>query len=160
MGSRTFGTPPALASLRSGGTSMETASFQDGKHCEVRWGLYSGGSGTAGGRVENLTPQGCVLRTCEPIEHHRWVRIALTAGHSLAFTAIGRVVSREDRMENRDHALTLHRHEVEFVVPVNPVFIQRIYFSSLILDFESRKATARSSRMRNSRSSRRPSPWA
>lgn len=137
---------------------MEAEPFHEVKPCEVRWGLYSGGSGTAEGRVEGLTPLGCILRTSEPIEHQRWVRIALTAGRSLAFTAIGRVISREDRMEDRDHALTLHRHEVEFVIPVNPVFVQRIYFSSLILDFESRKATARSSRMRNSRSSRRPSP--
>jgi hypothetical protein len=139
---------------------MEADAFREEKRCDVRWGLYSGGTGTADGRVEELTPQGCILRTCEPIEHQRWVRIALTIGPSLAFTAIGRVIAREDRMENRDHALTLHRHEVEFVIPINPVFVQRIYFSSLILDFESRKATARSSRMRNSRSSRRPSPWA
>ena len=89
---------------------MEAEPFHEVKPCEVRWGLYSGGSGTAEGRVESLTPLGCILRTSEPIEHQRWVRIALTAGRSLAFTAIGRVISREDRMEDRDHALTLHRH--------------------------------------------------
>jgi hypothetical protein len=86
------------------------------------WDFFSQGTGAKAGYIETLYPGHCVLRCSELIEHRRWIRLLVsTKGSNVCFTAVGRIVQREDKMEGRaDELVTLYRYGVEFVYAPNP----------------------------------------
>jgi hypothetical protein len=92
------------------------------------WDFFTSAEGGKPGYIENLSQGGCLLRTSEPIEHRRWIRMIVKENtHGLYFTAIGRIIRREDKLEPWDeHTLTLHRYGVEFVHPLNELVLARI----------------------------------
>ncbi len=48
-------------------------------------------------------------------------------GTNVHFTAVGRVIRREDRLEGwRDSTFTLHRHGVELVQPLNALIMEKL----------------------------------
>jgi hypothetical protein len=96
----------------------------------VDWDFFTLGSGAKPGLIDNLSEHGCLLRTVEPIEHRRWLRLVVREPDSgLFFTAVGRVIRREDRLEagvEGELAVTLHRYGVEFVHALNSVALERV----------------------------------
>jgi hypothetical protein len=87
------------------------------------WDFFTRATGAKAAFIENLSDGGCLLRTREPIEHRRWIRLMIRdSGRNVCFAVVGRVLRREDRMEAwDDHDVTLHRFGVEFTTPLNAV---------------------------------------
>jgi hypothetical protein len=110
----------------------------------AEWDFFTSGTGGKAGYFENISESGCLLRTTEPIEHRRWIRLVVKEPKTnFYFTAVGRIMRREDRMESwhgdaderepgdspeleRNWAVTLHRYGVEFIHPLNAVALDRI----------------------------------
>lgn len=96
------------------------------------WDFFTSGSGVKTGYLENISEHGCLLRTTDPIEHRRWIRLVVKEPKTgFLFTAVGRVLRREDRLESwqggeNEWAVTLHRYGVEFVHPLNAVVLEQI----------------------------------
>ncbi|MGZ3687724.1 MAG: PilZ domain-containing protein [Bdellovibrionota bacterium] len=119
-------------------------------HHKIRWDFFASATGGKTGYLGNISQSGCLLKTTEPIEHRRWVRILIhDPEYNVAFTAVGRVVRRENVIEvfNENEA-TLYRYGVEFTFPA--------HFSlepALILALSSKNFSTESCRSLNSKSS-------
>lgn len=92
------------------------------------WDFFTGAMGAKSGYLENVSQGGCLLRTTEPIEHRRWIRLAIKDESSqVYFTAVGRIARREDRLEAwDDREVTLYRYGIEFIHALNPLILERI----------------------------------
>ncbi|MBC7692159.1 MAG: hypothetical protein H7222_10345 [Methylotenera sp.] len=92
------------------------------------WDFFTAGTGIKSGFLENIGERGCLFRTAEPIEHRRWIRMIVREPvENLLMVLVGRIVRREDKMESwDDRTVTLYRHGVEFIQPLNPVLLERI----------------------------------
>lgn len=92
------------------------------------WDFFTSGTGNKTGYVEDISQGGCLLRTTDAIEHRRWVRLLVKENHlNLWFTAVGRIIRREDRLEVADgQHVTLFRYGVEFIHPLNPLVLARL----------------------------------
>jgi hypothetical protein len=86
----------------------------------TKWDFFSGGSGSKSGYITDLDDQGCTLKTAEPIEYRRWIRMMIRDNQSnLSFTAVGRVVRCENSFEaSVGSEITLYRYKVEFTHPM------------------------------------------
>lgn len=86
----------------------------------TNWDFFSGGSGSKSGYVTELGEAGCTLKTAEPIEFRRWIRMMIRDARSnVSFTAVGRVVRCENAFEaSVGSEVTLYRYRVEFTYPV------------------------------------------
>lgn len=84
------------------------------------WDFFSGGSGSKSGYITDLRESGCTLKTVEPIEFRRWIRLLIGDPRSnISFTAVGRVVRCENSFEaSVGSEVTLYRYRVEFTYPV------------------------------------------
>jgi len=104
------------------------------KH-RANWDFFTSTTGRKLGYLENISVGGCLLRTTDPIEHRRWIRLLVREPDTnFLFTAVGRVLRREDRLESWESdqepgAITLHRYGVEFVQPLNTGTLERIQAS-------------------------------
>jgi hypothetical protein len=100
----------------------------------VDWDFFTAPDGLKRGYLENVSASGCLLRTTEPIEHRRWIRLVIKdAASSTYFTAVGRACRREDRLEGRDdQEVTLHRYGIEFIQSLNPMALESIRRHSCI----------------------------
>jgi hypothetical protein len=98
------------------------------------WDFFNSGTGTKTGYIENISQGGCLLRTNDPIEHRRWVRIVVKSAHdNLWFTTVGRVIRRQEQMEAwGDSDVTLYRCGVEFIHPLNPRVLEQIQSNHLL----------------------------
>jgi hypothetical protein len=96
------------------------------------WDFFTYASGVKPGYIENISQGGCLLRTVEPIEHRRWLRLVVReAETNLWFTAVGRVIRCEDKLESWDtRVVTLHRYGIEFIHPLNPVVLEQVQNSA------------------------------
>ena len=92
------------------------------------WDFFTGATGAKSGFVENVSQGGCLLRSAEPIEHRRWLRLAIRDEVTqLYFTAVGRIARREDKLEAwADGEVTLYRYGIEFIHALNPLILDRI----------------------------------
>lgn len=92
------------------------------------WDFFTSGTGSKPGWLEDVSEGGCLLRTTEPVEHRRWIRLAVKQPEeNLWFTAVGRVIRREDRMEAWDEqTITLYRYGIEFIHPLNTLALEKI----------------------------------
>lgn len=117
-----------LSSALSSDVSSRRKATRYGFARRADWDFFSAGSGAKPGFLENLSEGGCLLRTTEPIEHRRWIRLVVKdPQRSLWFTAVGRIVRREDRMEAwDDHNVTLYRYGVQFIHALNPVVLEKV----------------------------------
>jgi hypothetical protein len=84
------------------------------------WDFYSGGNGSKSGYITDLAEIGCTLKTVEPIEFRRWIRMLIRDQRTnVSFTAVGRVVRCENSFEaSVGSEVTLYRYRVEFTYPV------------------------------------------
>lgn len=84
------------------------------------WDFYSGSNGSKSGYITDLHECGCTLKTVEPIEFRRWIRMMIRDQRSnVSFTAVGRVVRCENSFEaSIGSEVTLYRYRVEFTYPV------------------------------------------
>ncbi len=114
---------------------------------KTRWDFFSGGTGSKPGYTTDLSPTGCTLKTSEPIEFRRWIRMIIREEkQNLCFTAVGRVVRCENSFEaTAGSDVTLYRYVVEFTYPLD-----------LILALSSRNLRVLSCRTRKTKSSMRP----
>ncbi len=94
----------------------------------VDWDFFTGADGAKKGYLENVSAGGCLLRTNEPIEHRRWIRLVVKdPASSVYFTAVGRICRRDDLLESwEDGSITLHRQGIEFIHALNPVILAAI----------------------------------
>jgi hypothetical protein len=113
--------PAAPAADRRRGERVALGRFGD-------WDFFTDGDGAKSGYLVDLSENGCMLCTQLPIEHRRWIRLVIQAeGQNVFFTAIGRVVRREDRLEAwDDRNVTLHRFGVEFIHPLNSLALEQL----------------------------------
>src|SRR4051812_350386 len=86
---------------------------------QTHWDFFSGSSGSKSGYITELKESGCILKTSEPIEFRRWIRMLIQDDRSnVSFTAIGRVVRCENAFEaSVGSEVTLYRYQVEFTYP-------------------------------------------
>jgi hypothetical protein len=92
------------------------------------WDFFSGATGAKSGYLENVSQGGCLIRTTEPIEFRRWIRLAIRDEQTqVYFTAVGRIARREDKLEAwDDEVVTLHRYGIEFIHALNPLILDCI----------------------------------
>lgn len=118
---------------------------------KVSWDFYANGTGKKIGYLGNLSISGCLLKTSEPIENRRWVRLIIEDAHkNMSVVVIGRVVRQKNSMEivQGGGDFTLYHYGIEFTSPN--------YFSlagtTFILDLSKTNLSVRSCLNRNSRS--------
>lgn len=111
---------------------------------KTRWDFFSGSTGCKTGRTTELSSNSCVLKTSEPIEFRRWIRMILMDEETnLSFTAVGRITRCENSFEaDLGSEVTLYRYTVEFTYPLD-----------LILALSSKNLSVLSCRTRNKKSS-------
>lgn len=83
------------------------------------WDYFTGPEGHKQAFITNMSQGGCLLKTSEPIEHRRWLRIMLHDDRSnVTFSLVGRVVRCEEAMETvSEGEFTLYRYGVQFTHP-------------------------------------------
>lgn len=113
---------------------------------KTRWDFFSESSGSKTGWTTELSSTSCLLKTSEPIEFRRWIRMVLVDENTnLSFTAVGRITKCENAFEaDLGHEVTLYRYAVEFTYPLD-----------LILALSSKNLSVLSCRTRNMKSSMR-----
>ena len=122
---------------------------------QARWDFFAEGTGSKTGSLINISKTGCLLKTAEPIEHQRWLRIMVRDSESnLHLSLVGKIVRCENRLEAYDprEEVTLYRYGIQFTYPA--VLSDQDF--DLILALSSRNFKVRSWRSRNSKSSLRP----
>lgn len=84
------------------------------------WDFFSGSNGAKTGYTTDLLETGCTLKTNEPIEFRRWIRMMIRDERSnVTLTAVGRVVRCENAFEaSVGSEVTLYRYRVEFTYPI------------------------------------------
>jgi hypothetical protein len=114
---------------------------------KTSWDFFSGGSGSKTGYTTDLKETSCVLKTSEPIEFRRWIRMMIRDENTnVSFTAVGRVIRCENSFEaSIGSDVTLYRYVVEFTYPLD-----------LSLALSSKNLSVLSCRTRNVKSSMRP----
>jgi hypothetical protein len=114
---------------------------------KTSWDFFTGGNGSKNGYTTDLKENGCTLKTSEPIEFRRWIRMIIRDERTnVCFTAIGRVVRCENTFEaSVGSEVTLYRYLVEFTYPLD-----------LTLALSSKNLSVLSCRTRNTKSSRLP----
>ena len=71
------------------------------------WDFFTYATGAKAGFIENVSEGGCLLRTQEPIDYRRWLRLIVKEQHrNIWFTAVGRVVLCETLMASSEYALS------------------------------------------------------
>lgn len=92
------------------------------------WDFFTAANGIKPGYIEDVSQGGCLLRTSDVIEHRRWIRLAVQGdSKNLWFTAVGRVIRREDKMEaTPEGQFTLYRYGVEFIHSLNPLILEQV----------------------------------
>jgi hypothetical protein len=87
----------------------------------THWDFFSGSNGTKTGYITDLREKSCTLKTSEPIEFRRWIRMMIRdARTNVCLTAVGRVVRCENSFEaSVGSEVTLYRYRVEFTYPVD-----------------------------------------
>jgi hypothetical protein len=87
---------------------------------KTNWDFFSGGCGSKAGYITDLHEGGCTLKTVEPIEFRRWIRMMIHDKRTnVSFTAVGRVVRCENSFEATPGSdVTLYRYRVEFTYPL------------------------------------------
>lgn len=85
------------------------------------WDFFSGSNGAKTGYITDLLKTGCTLKTSEPIEFRRWIRMMIRDTRSnVTLTAVGRVVRCENAFEaSIGSEVTLYKYKVEFTYPVD-----------------------------------------
>lgn len=121
---------------------------------KARWTHYSESRGFNSGIVGNISRSGCLLKTCEPIEYRRWIRILLTTEQTnLSKILIGKVIRCEKVLESTTEGeFTLYRYGITFTFPA----FQSLQVEDLILAFSTRNFKVLSCRSANKKSSFRP----
>jgi hypothetical protein len=99
-----------------------------GFHRAADWDFFTDAQGAQTGFLIDVSSSGCLLASTEVIAHRRWIRLIVKAeSENIYFTAVGRVVRREDRMEQwGDRLVTLHRFGVEFIHPLNDLVLRQL----------------------------------
>lgn len=145
------GTPHAC--VPTGGVPMELARRHEryGLFRKVSWDFFTGKTGTKAGFIGNISKGGCLLKTSDPIEHRRWIRLIIRDDFSnMFYSAVGRIVRRQDALESHGSGdVTLYRFGVEFTQPGNPLDQD----PALILAFSSKNPSVRSCLSLNIKSS-------
>jgi hypothetical protein len=95
---------------------------------KTSWDFFSEGCGTKSGYVTDLSEAGCTLKTAEPIEYRRWIRMIMREpGTNLSFTAVGRVVRCENAFDaSYGSEVTLYSYRVEFTYPVSRAQVREV----------------------------------
>lgn len=104
--------PPPLPAREDSGSRTTSA----------RWDYLTEPTGRRSAWLCEITETGCVLRTAEPLDSRRWLRLAYHDEEIGLFRArSGRIIKREDRIEAvgdaYDSIVTLHRYQIEFEPP-------------------------------------------
>jgi hypothetical protein len=116
---------------------------------KVRWDFFTAAKGARSGYVTNISEGGCLLKTTEPIEHRRWIRIIIQ-DEALWRAAIGRIIRCEHAIEAvGDGDISLYRYGVEFVQPC----FATAQDLALTLDLSSKNRMVRSCLSLNTKSS-------
>jgi hypothetical protein len=91
------------------------------KFWKTRWDFFTGGNGTKSGHITDLKETGCTLKTSEPIEFRRWIRMMIRDSKTnVCSTAVGRVVRCQNAFEaSMGSEVTLYRFVVEFTYPLD-----------------------------------------
>jgi hypothetical protein len=93
-------------------------------YVEARWTFFSEQSESQWGWVTDLDSRSCILRTDDPIESKRWIRLVMDfRDEKVALVAVGRVTKSEASLE--DHyspQVTLYKMKVEFNYDLDLIF--------------------------------------
>jgi hypothetical protein len=116
------------------------------------WDFLKDGTGTKRGYLSNISQSGCLLKTIDPIAHHRPIRLMIEdTNTNICLALVGRAVRCENKIEPTDEGddVTLYRYGIEFQYPrmLAPQDLD------LIFALSSKNFSVRSCRTRNSKSS-------
>ncbi len=87
------------------------------------WDYFSGQKGRKWGYIDDVSRGGFLLRTSEPIEHRRWIRVRVDDGESnLSLAWVGQVIRAEQKIEvaraaGDQYEITIYRYGVRFTHP-------------------------------------------
>ena len=117
----------------------------------VHWDFFAQSSSKKSGYIGDISCSGCLLKTNEPIENQRWVRMLIQDDSSNLYVhAVGKIIRQRHMMEILEGGIdiALYQYGIEFTVPN--------YFSlggaDLILELSKRNLSVRSCLNLNSRS--------
>lgn len=116
------------------------------------WDFFTGSTGGKSGFIANVSKSGCLLKSADPIDHRRWVRILIEDDRNVHFSVVGRAVRCENILESiSDTEFTLYRYGIQFT---QPCFLS--LQADLTLALSSRNLSVVSCRSLNTKSSLRP----
>lgn len=121
----------------------------------VYWDFFTEGSSKKSGYIGDLSCSGCLLKTNEPAENQRWLRLLIKdEATNLQVIAVGKIVRQRQMMEILEGGIdiALYQYGIEFTYPN--------YFSlggtDLILALSKINLSVRSCLSLNSKSPIRP----
>ena len=102
--------------------------------CRANWSFFTSPNGTKRGRIREIDGSHAVLCSHEPIETRRWIRVALhepvvAAGQqpALSRVAFARVTGHYEMIDLwEDDSLTLYRHALEWIEPLDADWVDRL----------------------------------
>ncbi len=119
---------------------------------EASFDFLTQGTGRKVGFITDISQGGCLLKSTEPVDPKRFLRMILQDDeHKFGFTLVGRVIRRENKLEAIGDEMTLYRYGIEFTFP-GSLAAQDL---DLILALSSKNLSVRSCLMRNNKSSLR-----
>jgi hypothetical protein len=116
------------------------------------WDFLKDATGTKRGYLSNISQSGCLLRTADPIAHHRPIRMMIKDGKTnICIALVGRAVRCESKIEPTESGddVTIYRYGIEFQFP-RMLANQDL---DLIFALSSKNFSVRSCRSLNSKSS-------
>ncbi len=119
------------------------------------WDFLKDATGAKRGYLTNISQSGALLKTIDPIAHHRPIRMMIEDKNTnICIALVGRAVRCENKIEATDDGddVTIYRYGIEFQFP-RMLSNQDL---DLILALSSRNFTVRSCRSLNSKSSALP----
>ncbi len=109
-------------------------------------------NGRKHGVITDISHGGCLLKSSEPVEPRRFLRMIIQDDESkFGFAVVGRITRREKKLEAVGEELTLYRYGIEFTYP-GRLGAQDL---DLILALSSKNLSVRSCLIRNNKSSLR-----
>ena len=114
--------------------------------------FFTMGNGRKHGLITDISQGGCLLRSSEPLEPKRFLRMIVQDDErKMGFTLVGRITRRESKLEAVGDEMTLYRYGIEFTYP-GCLANQDL---DMILALSSKNLSVRSCLMRNNKSSLR-----
>jgi hypothetical protein len=97
--------------------------------CRVSWDFFTQPDGVKQGRIRELDTQNAVLCCSQRIDERRWIRVVLhpeSAEHrQVSRVSFARVIDPFEMLDLwEDESMTLYRHQLEWITPLDPQWVE------------------------------------